>query len=262
MKKGLVLTVLSVLVGSAVCGAFPVEQVHSPAGIDGVEVKVRQAAAARKDNIADLQKAVITASVQAKNDIARMKEPKFSWAFQSLLRVKEAHEALRKAAPSAAVFASVEINAPFKAGWGEKLTVTQLIQRESVVLYGSLQDEFNVWGTQLAQDIAVAVKTPGAQQVLTRLSASRRLIGNMKEYNANKILQSLTDLMDAHNSLRKDNPALASLLSQEINKPVQTGFGGSKLVVSRFVNMQSVNVYGALQYELDAWARAIDKDVE
>ena len=68
--------------------------------------------------------------------------------------------------------------------------------------------------------------------------------------------------MDAHNALRKDNPALAALLSREINKPIKTGYGKRNLVVSQFVAMESVNVYGSLQYELDAWARTIENDVK
>ena len=158
--------------------------------------------------------------------------------------------------------AAAEVNAPFKAGWGENLTVTQLINRESIVLYGSVQDEFNAWGAQLKQDQAAALKSPAARTVLSRLASSRKYISEAKDYNASFILQSLTQVMDAHNALRKDNPALAALLSREINKPIKTGYGKRNLVVSQFVAMESVNVYGSLQYELDAWARTIENDVK
>lgn len=257
MKKGLFLSIFAVLAASAVC-AFP----SAPADNAALNAAVEKAVAAKKQDIASLQKAVLTSTVAAKNEIARMKEPNFNWAFQSLAKVMDAYQALRKVSASAAVAASVEVNAPFKAGWGETLTVTQLINRESIVLYGSVQDEFNAWGAQLKQDQAAALKSPAARVVLSRLASSRKYIAEAKDYNASFILQSLTGVMDAHNALRKNNPALAALLSREINKPIKTGFGGADLVVSRFVAMESVNVYGSLQYELDAWAKSIEKDVK
>lgn len=257
MKKGLILSVFAVMAASAVF-AFP----SAPAENAALNAAVEKAVAAKKQDVAALQKALLTSSVLAKDEIARMKEPNFNWAFQSLTKVMDAYQALRKVSASAAVAASVEVNAPFKAGWGETLTVTQLINRESIVLYGSVQDEFNAWGAQLKQDQAAALKSPAARVVLSRLASSRKYIAEAKDYNASFILQSLTGVMDAHNALRKNNPALAALLSREINKPIKTGFGGADLVVSRFVAMESVNVYGSLQYELDAWAKSIEKDVK
>lgn len=260
MKKDLLMSVFSLLVATAVF-AVP-NAAAAPEGAGAVASAIAKAVANQKPDLTHLKQAVITSSAVAKNEIARMKEPNFSWAFQSLVKVMEAYQELRQVSPAAAVAVSAEVNAPFKAGWGETLTVTQLINRESIVLYGSLQDEFNAWGAQLAQDQAAALKSPAARAVLSRLASSRSYIAKAKDYNASFILQSLTGVMDAHNALRKNNPALAALLSQEINKPIKTGFGGADLVVSRFVNMESVNVYGSLQYELDAWAQAIEKDLK
>lgn len=260
MKKGLLMSVFSMLVATVVF-AVP-NAAPAPKGADSVASAIAKAVANQKPDLTQLKQAVITSSVLAKNEIARMKEPNFSWAFQSLVKVMEAYQELREISPAAAVAVSAEVNAPFKAGWGEKLTVTQLINRESIVLYGSLQDEFNAWGAQLEEDQATALKSPAVRRVLNYLAASREYINNAKEYDASFILQSLAAVMDTHNVLRKNNPALAALLSREINKPIKTGFGGADLVISRFIAMESINVYGSLQYEMDAWAQAIEKDLK
>lgn len=260
MKKGLILSVFAVLAAGSVF-AFP--SGYFPKGeVEAVNAAVEKAVAAKKQDIRALEKAVLTSSVAAKDEIARMKEPKFDWAFQSLVKVMEAYRALRNVSVAAAQSAAVEINAPFTTGWGETLTITQLINRESVVLFPSVQEDFNLWGAQLQQDEAGSVKSPAAQQVLNCLAQARQSIAAAKEYNPNFILQTLTYVMDSHNALRKNNPALAALLSREINKPMKTGYSKQKLVVSQFVSMESVNAYGSLQYELDSWAQALERDVK
>ncbi len=262
MKKAFVLTLLSVFSVGAL-SAFPVVDARAAAkGADGLEAKIEKAVMARKKSVSELEQAVLGASVTAKNEIARLKEPNFSMALQSLVKVMDAHNDLRKVSASAAASASFEINAPFKAGWGETLTVAQFVNRESVVLPERMQAEFDAWAAQLAKDVSNALNAPAARETLDVLAQARKYIGNMKEYNGNHILQSLTSVMDAHNDLRKANPALAALVSREINKPIKTGFGGSDLVVSRFVHMESVMVYGNLQHELDSWAAAIERDLK
>ncbi len=260
MKKGIVFSVMAVLVASSVF-AFP--SAYFPAGeTDTVNAALQKAVAAKKQDLRALEKAVLTSSVAAKDEIARMKEPKFNWVFQSLVKVMDAYQALRNVSVSAAQAAAVEVNAPFKTGWGETLTITQLINRESVVLQGSVQDDFNVWAAQLQKDESASLKSPAAQLVLSRLDTARQYIASAKEYNPSFILQTLASVMDEHNALRKINPALAALVSHEINKPIKTGYSKQNLVVSRFVAMESVNVYGSLQYELDAWAQNIERDVK
>ena len=88
MKKGLFLSIFAVLAASAVC-AFP----SAPADNAALNAAVEKAVAAKKQDIASLQKAVLTSTVAAKNEIARMKEPNFSWAFQSLVKVMDSYQA-------------------------------------------------------------------------------------------------------------------------------------------------------------------------
>lgn len=255
MKRALILTVLAVFAAGA---AFA----QSSDKVKGLDGKVKTAAATHKLNTAKLEKDLNGSLVTFRQEVANMKEAKFGMAFQSLVKVMDSYNDLRKVSPAAAAAAAFEINEPFKAGWGETLTVTQFINRESVVLFGKTQEEFDAFGYQLEKDLADLNNVAAARDVMGSLAQARRYISNMKQYNAGHILQSLVSVMDSHNDLRKANPALAKQVSKEINKPIVTGFGGNNLVVSRFVNMESVMVYGDTQQELDAWAQALEKDVK
>lgn len=255
MKRALILTVLAVFVSGA---AFA----QSSDKVKGLDGKVKRAAVSHKADADKLKKDLDGALVTFRREVANLKEPNFGMAFQSMLKVMDAYNDLRKVSPAAASAAAFEINEPFKAGWGETLTVTQFINRESVVLFGKTQEEFDAFGYQLEKDLSNLNNVSAAREVLGALAQARNYISNMKQYNAGHILQSLVSVMDSHNDLRKVNPALAKRVSKEINKPIAPGFGGSALVVSRFVNMECVMVYGDTQNELDAWASAIERDLK
>lgn len=259
MKKVFLYTLLTVFCAGAV-HAFP-DAAAFPQ-VNGLDGKIQKTKMERQQSVAVLQKQVLSATVSAKNEIARLQEPNFSMALQSIVKVMDAYNALRRVSASAAAATSFEINAPFKAGWGAQLKMAEFVLREDIVLPESMQVEFDAWAHQVLQDVASAANAPAAKETLERLSAARRTINTMKTYNAGYVLQSLAPVMDAHNALRKADPALAALVSREINKPITAGFGGNRVIVSRFVQMESVMVSGNLQYELDAWGAALERDLK
>ena len=259
MKKVFLYTLLTVFCAGAV-HAFP-DAAAFPQ-VNGLDGKIQKTKMERQQSVAVLQKQVLSATVSAKNEIARLQEPNFSMALQSIVKVMDAYNALRRVSASAAVATSFEINAPFKAGWGAQLKMAEFVLREDIVLPESMQVEFDAWAHQVLQDVASAANAPAAKETLERLTAARRTINTMKTYNAGYVLQSLAPVMDAHNALRKADPALAALVSREINKPITAGFGGNRVIVSRFVQMESVMVSGNLQYELDAWGAALERDLK
>ena len=259
MKKVFLYTLLTVFCAGAV-HAFP-DAAAFPQ-VNGLDGKIQKTKMERQQSVAVLQKQVLSATVSAKNEIARLQEPNFSMALQSIVIVMDAYNALRRVSASAAAATSFEINAPFKAGWGAQLKMAEFVLREDIVLPESMQVEFDAWAHQVLQDVASAANAPAAKETLERLTAARRTINTMKTYNAGYVLQSLAPVMDAHNALRKADPALAALVSREINKPITAGFGGNRVIVSRFVQMESVMVSGNLQYELDAWGAALERDLK
>ncbi len=259
MKKVFLYTLLTVFCAGAV-HAFP-DAAAFPQ-VNGLDGKIQKTKMERQQSVAVLQKQVLSATVSAKNEIARLQEPNFSMALQSIVKVMDAYNALRRVSASAAAATSFEINAPFKAGWGAQLKMAEFVLREDIVLPESMQVEFDAWAHQVLQDVASAANAPAAKETLERLTAARRTINTMKTYNAGYVLQSLAPVMDAHNALRKADPALAALVSREINKPITAGFGGNRVIVSRFVQMESVMVSGNLQYELDAWGAALERDLK
>ncbi len=259
MKKVFLYTLLTVFCAGAV-HAFP-DAAAFPQ-VNGLDGKIQKTKMERQQSVAVLQKQVLSATVSAKNEIARLQEPNFSMALQSIVKVMDAYNALRRVSASAAAATSFEINAPFKAGWGAQLKMAEFVLREDIVLPESMQVEFDAWAHQVLQDVASAANAPAAKETLERLSAARRTINTMKTYNVGYVLQSLAPVMDAHNALRKADPALAALVSREINKPITAGFGGNRVIVSRFVQMESVMVSGNLQYELDAWGAALERDLK
>lgn len=259
MKKVFLYTLLTVFCAGAV-HAFP-DAAAFPQ-VNGLDGKIQKTKMERQQSVAVLQKHVLSATVSAKNEIARLQEPNFSMALQSIVKVMDAYNALRRVSASAAAATSFEINAPFKAGWGAQLKMAEFVLREDIVLPESMQVEFDAWAHQVLQDVASAANAPAAKETLERLTAARRTINTMKTYNAGYVLQSLAPVMDAHNALRKADPALAALVSREINKPITAGFGGNRVIVSRFVQMESVMVSGNLQYELDAWGAALERDLK
>lgn len=259
MKKVFLYTLLTIFCVGAV-NAFPGDVAFPQ--VNGLDGKIQKTKMIRQQNVAALQKDVLSAAVSAKNEIARLQEPNFSLALQSIVKVMDAYNALRRVSASAAAATSFEINAPFKAGWGAQLKMAEFVLRESVVLPESMQGEFDAWANQVLQDVASAVNAPAARETLEKLSSARRTINTMKTYNAGYVLQALAPVMDAHNALRKADPALAALVSREINKPIKAGFGGNGVVISRFVQMESVVVSGNLQYELDAWGAAMERDLK
>lgn len=259
MKKVFLYTLLTVFCAGAV-HAFP-DAAAFPQ-VNGLDGKIQKTKMERQQSVAVLQKQVLSATVSAKNEIARLQEPNFSMALQSIVKVMDTYNALRRVSASAAAATSFEINAPFKAGWGAQLKMAEFVLREDIVLPESMQVEFDAWAHQVLQDVASAANAPAAKETLERLTAARRTINTMKTYNAGYVLQSLAPVMDAHNALRKADPALAALVSREINKPITAGFGGNRVIVSRFVQMESVMVSGNLQYELDAWGAALERDLK
>ena len=259
MKKVFLYTLLTVFCAGAV-HAFP-DAAAFPQ-VNGLDGKIQKTKMERQQSVAVLQKQVLSATVSAKNEIARLQEPNFSMALQSIVKVMDTYNALRRISASAAATTSFEINAPFKAGWGAQLKMAEFVLREDIVLPESMQVEFDAWAHQVLQDVASAANAPAAKETLERLTAARRTINTMKTYNAGYVLQSLAPVMDAHNALRKADPALAALVSREINKPITAGFGGNRVIVSRFVQMESVMVSGNLQYELDAWGAALERDLK
>ena len=259
MKKVFLYTLLTVFCAGSV-HAFPAAAAFPQ--VNGLDGKIQKTKMERQQSVAVLQKNVQRATVSAKNEMARLQEPNFSMALQSVVKVMDAYNALRQVSASAAAATSFEINAPFKAGWGVQLKMAEFVLRESIVLPESMQAEFDVWARQVLQDVANVANAPAAKETLEKLSAARHTIHTMKTYNAGYMLQSLAPVMDAHNALRKTDPALAALVSREINKPIDAGFGKSRVVVSRFVQMESVVVSGNLQYDFDAWGAALERDLK
>lgn len=259
MKKVFLYTLLTVFCSGALY-ALPGEAAFPQ--VERLDSKIQQTKMERQQNVAALKKDVLRATLSAKDEIARLQEPNFSMALQSIVKVMDAYNALRRVSVAAAAATSFEINAPFKAGWGARLKMAEFVLRESVVLPESMQGEFDAWAKQVLRDVANAANAPAAKDTLAKLSSARRTIYTMKSYNAGYMLQTLAPVMDAHNALRKADPALAALVSREINKPIKTGFCKRNVVISRFVQMESVSMPGKVQYEFDAWGAAIERDLK
>lgn len=255
MKRALFLTVLAVFVSGA---AFA----QASDKVKGLDSKVKRAAVSHKAATDKLKKDLNGALVTFRSEVANLKEPNFSMAFQSMLKVMDAYNDLRKVSPAAASASAFEINEPFKAGWGETLTVTQFINRESVVLGArslSMQDEFDAFGYQLEKDLSDLNNVPAAREVMGALTQARNYLARMKGFNASNTLQALASVMDSHNDLRKTNPALAERVSKEINKPITTGYN-VQLVPSSFVEDQAcILLSDSFQNEFYDWADFLRK---
>lgn len=181
----------------------------------------------------------IFAAHQNLKKILSSKEYNAGFIFQGITDIMDAwNEGKKTFSADKLEVIAVILEEPVKTGYDKAYFVlSQYINVESCVIASrspSFAAELEAFGAEVKATAKNAFLTKEEKNVLASVTDFKRVVSNMKDYDANYVLQSLVGIMDSWNDAKK-TLAKAQLikLAKEINKPVRTGFG-TKIVPANF----------------------------
>lgn len=198
----------------------------------------------------------------------KRKEFNGSFILQSMTGLMDSYIALANESESAAVALNEEINQPIKAGWGQTVTIPQLIRDniQHVFPGTSTADDFDRFEFLLGKKaVSQAEKQINDKQtaVLNSLASFRGVTEKRKEFNGSYSLQDMMDLMDNYLALYQTSESEALALNKEINKPIKAGWGQT-VTIPQLIreNIQHVFAGSSTAYDLEFFADVLGKDVK
>ncbi len=231
-------------------------------------------AASVEDKANGIQKALDKAALQAARQQNRLsgelntfkefayKQPYYNYdfMFQSLDGVRAAYMELRKNLGTEERLAlRMELNEPVKIDFGNnQIQIVDYVHMELVNLAPSEQKLWQEWDAAMEEDRngMVLAERELPDDFGRGLENFRTFVGGLTQYNADWVLQSMMEAMDAFNANVKKDPQSARVMAKEFAKPVKTGWGGMLDPVS-FITDHACELSGPVQNDLENFAQEI-----
>ncbi len=189
----------------------------------------------------------------------------YDFMFQSLDGVRAAYMELRKNLGTEERRAlRMEMDEPVKIDSGNnQIQIVDYVNMELVNLDPSEQKLWQEWANAMEEDRKGTATARPAEVKLPDdfsrgMNSFRTFVGGLKQCNADWVLQSMMEAMDAFNANVKKNPQTARAMAKEFVKPVQTGWGDTLNPVS-FINNHACELYGPVQNDLYRFAADLQR---
>lgn len=238
------------------------------AAIPVLNGKVAKAASDARDGIVK-GKAIVLKSLQNFREVTeKRKEFNGSFTLQDMMDLMDNYLALYGKSASAALSLNDEINKPIKAGWGQTVTIPQLIRDNIQHVFagsttaGDLEYFAELLGKKAAPQAEKQLSEKQAA-VLESLKYFRKSTEARKEFNGSFTLQNMMDLMDNYLALYQKSESEALALNKEINKPIKAGWGQT-VTIPQLIrdNIQHVFAGSSTALDLEFFADLLIKDVK